>query len=92
MVKKAKEDLCCAGIGVITSCCAVESVVSIDERGQMVLPKDLRARAGIKTGDKLAVVSCQSGGKVYLIALVKTDDLASSIKGFLGPALKAIMK
>jgi antitoxin PrlF len=32
-------------------------MVSVDERGQMVLPKDLREKANIKAGDKLAVVS-----------------------------------
>jgi AbrB family looped-hinge helix DNA binding protein len=45
-----KKQACCAGP---TS--RVESVLTIDERGQMVLPKDLRGRAGIKPGDKLAV-------------------------------------
>jgi AbrB family looped-hinge helix DNA binding protein len=92
MAKKAKGSPCCAELKDITSCCTVESVVSVDERGQMVLPKDLRAKANIKTGDKFAVVSCQSGGKIYLIALVKTEDLAAPVKGFLGPALKEIIK
>ena len=38
--------------------CKVEAVVSVDERGQMVLPKELRDRARIRAGDKLAVVGC----------------------------------
>ena len=37
--------------------CRVESIVSVDERGQMVLPKDAREKAGIHPGDKLAVIS-----------------------------------
>jgi AbrB family looped-hinge helix DNA binding protein len=41
-------------------CCGVEAVVSVDSRGQVVLPKDLRAAAGIKAGDKLAVVTMYS--------------------------------
>ncbi len=32
-------------------------MTSVDERGQMVLPKDVRDKANIKPGDKLAVVS-----------------------------------
>ena len=36
------------------SCCRVESIISVDERGQMVLPKDLRDKANIRAGDKLA--------------------------------------
>ena len=39
------------------SCCRVEVVVSIDERGQMVLPKEIRQRADIHPGDKLALIS-----------------------------------
>jgi len=35
----------------------VESLVGVVERGQMVLPKELRDRADIKAGDKLAVVA-----------------------------------
>jgi bifunctional DNA-binding transcriptional regulator/antitoxin component of YhaV-PrlF toxin-antitoxin module len=35
---------------VTLSCCKVEAIVSIDERGQMVLPKELRERAHIGTG------------------------------------------
>ena len=46
------------------SCCKVESIVSIDERGQMVLPKDIRERANIRAGDKLAVVSMEKAGKI----------------------------
>jgi len=40
-------------------CCSVESVVSVDSRGQMVLPKDIREKANISAGDKLAVVGLQ---------------------------------
>ena len=36
--------------------CRVDSLVSVDDRGQMVLPKELRDKAGIKGGDKLAVI------------------------------------
>jgi antitoxin PrlF len=64
-------------------CCRVEAVVSVDERGQMVLPKEVRTRAGIKTGDKLAVVSWGEGG--CCLALVKADALGGMVKGLLGP-------
>lgn len=37
-------------------CCKVESVVSVDHRGQMVLPKEIRDRAKIRAGDKLAII------------------------------------
>ncbi len=33
----------------------VESLISIDDRGQTVLPKELREKANICQGDKLAI-------------------------------------
>jgi AbrB family looped-hinge helix DNA binding protein len=68
----------------------VESVVSVDERGQMVLPKEIREKAGIKAGDKLALVRWNNTGNVGFIALVKIEDLNSMVQQMLGPALKEI--
>jgi len=53
----SKKKSCCASGGLAADCCRVESLVGVDERGQMVLPKELRDRADIKAGDKLAVVA-----------------------------------
>jgi len=81
----------CASVDNETACCKVESVISVDERGQMVLPKGIRNKAGIKPGDKLAVVSWEKDSKVCCISLVKVDDLAEMIKGLLGPMMKEII-
>lgn len=72
----------------VGTCCKVESIVSVDERGQMVLPKDLREKAHIRAGDKLAVVSWDKGGEVCCLYLIKTEHLAEQVKGFLGPMMK----
>ena len=72
------------------SCCAVEALVTVDERGQMVLPKELRAKAGIKAGDKLAVTSWEKDGEICCIALVKASNLETMVKGMLGPVMKEI--
>lgn len=69
------------------SCCNVEAFVNVDERGQMVLPKDIREKAGIKAGDKLAVVTMGKGDKIFWIGLIKSDDFADMVKNFLGPAM-----
>lgn len=68
----------------ILGCCKVEAVVPIDERGQMVLPKEIRERAQIKAGDKLAVVTGEQNGKVCCIALIKAEELDSTVKSILG--------
>ncbi len=68
-------------------CCKVESVVTVDERGQMVLPKEIRERAGIKAGDKLAVVAIADGDKLCCIALIKADALSGTVRLMLKPML-----
>lgn len=74
-----------ASVDEKASCCRVESLISVDERGQMVLPKDIRERAGIGPGEKLAVVSWEHGGKVCCISLVKAAALTEMVQGLLGP-------
>ena len=83
-----KKKSCCAPGGLAAGCCRVESLVSVDDRGQMVLPKELRDRADIKAGDKLAVVTWEKEGAVCCITLIKADSLAEQIKGFLGPVMR----
>ena len=91
MAKKTEMDSCC-GTGEPAGCCKVEAVVSVDERGQMVLPKELREKAGIKAGDKLAVVAMQKDGATCCLTLLKVDELAGLVKDLLGPVMTEIMK
>ena len=72
------------------ACCQVESIVTVDERGQMVLPKEMREKAGIHAGDKLALVSWDKDGKTCCLLLMKTDELADMVKTMLGPLSKEI--
>ncbi len=86
--KKAKDESCCATEG--RTCCKVEALVSVDERGQMVLPKELREKAGIRAGDKLAVTSWEKDGKVCCISLSKAEELTEMVKATLGSVMKDI--
>jgi len=74
-----------------SAACKVDSIVSIDERGQMVLPKELRERAGIRGGDKLAVSTWEKDGAICCITLIKVEDLVGMVKGQLGPIIKEIL-
>ena len=69
----------------------IEAIISCDERGQLVLPKDLRKKMDIKPGDKLAVVSCKSGDQICCLTLFKADELTKQVKTFLGPLMKDII-
>ncbi len=88
MAKKPKTESCCAPN---LSCCKVESIISIDDRGQMVLPKEIREKANIRTGDKLAVVSFEKDGEVCCLSLIRVEDFAGMVKGLLGPMMKEII-
>lgn len=72
-------------------CCKVEAVVTVDERGQMVLPKEIRAKADIKAGDKLAVVSWEKGGRMCCISLIKTDDFTGMVRELMGPMAQELV-
>jgi antitoxin PrlF len=91
MVKKDKSG-CLAAVGTDSNCCRVESLISVDERGQMVLPKELRDKANIRAGDKLAVISWEKEGAVCCFTLIKAEALAERVKDFLGPVMQGMFK
>lgn len=92
MSKKQKKVSCCGESLTKGSACRVDSLISVDERGQMILPKAIRNKANINAGDKLVVVSWENNGRVCCISLVKADDFAGVVKGSLGPIMKELLK
>jgi AbrB family looped-hinge helix DNA binding protein len=73
-------------------CCKVDAVVTIDSRGQLVLPKDVRERAKLKPNDKLAVVSFERDCEIYCIIMVKAEKFGNTLKSLLSPVLKEVFK
>lgn len=91
MGQKGKSENYCESAGRGMSCCRVEALVSVDDRGQMVLPKEVREKANIRAGDRLAVSSWEKDGRVFVICLTKAEDLADMVRATLGPAMKDIL-
>ena len=91
MVKKDENGTCCLSMDGGAGYCKVESVINVDDRGQMVLPKELRDRAKIHAGDKLAVISWEKGGKLCCIALMKAEDFTEMVKSQLGPLVRDVV-
>jgi len=87
--KKENNEYCC--VPPDKSRCKVEALVSVDERGQMVLPKDIREKANIRAGDKLALTCWEKDGKVCCISLTKAEDLTEMVKNMLGPVMKDVL-
>ena len=82
------------------NCVQIEAIVSFDDRGQLVIPKDLRKKFQLNAGDKFALISCMTdanGGccspseaAVCCFTLVHTDQLKSLVNQALGPMMNQI--
>lgn len=75
-------------------CCQIEAVVSLDERGQIIIPKDVRKKFGLGSGDKFALMSCRTseeGGSVCCFTLMKTDQLKGMVQQVLSPMFAEIV-
>jgi AbrB family looped-hinge helix DNA binding protein len=73
-------------------CCKIDAVVTMDTKGQIVLPKDLRERAKLKPNDKLAVIGFERDGDICCIVMVKADALGGTVKNMLGPIFKEALR
>lgn len=93
MANKKPINECCDFNGPSCECnsgsgCKVEAVLNIDERGQMLIPKDVREKAGINTGSKLALISWEKNGGICCLALIKVEALSGMVKEVLDPLMK----
>lgn len=57
--------------------------VKVGERGQIVIPKEIREMFGIKAGDSLLVLADSRDG----IAILQDDDLFAQFQGRLGKSV-----
>ncbi len=88
---RKKDTSCCSESPAGLGGCRVDSLITVDERGQMVLPKVIRDRAGIQGGDKLALITWEKEGRVCCFSLIKVEEFSGMIKGLLGPLMGDLM-
>ncbi|MCP4762455.1 MAG: AbrB/MazE/SpoVT family DNA-binding domain-containing protein [archaeon] len=69
------------------NCCIAEAIIKIDERGQLVFPKELRKKANIQSGDKFVVVSMKKDNEICCFSLIKADQFSGMVTNFLGPIM-----
>jgi AbrB family looped-hinge helix DNA binding protein len=72
--------------------CRIDAVITMDAKGQIVLPKDLREKANFKPNDKIAIVACEKNGEVCCIMMIKAERLVGAVTKALGPLLKGVTK
>jgi len=71
--------------------CRVEAILTVDERGQIVIPKEIRESAKMGPGDRLALVSCMKDGEVCCVMLIHADKLTTMVRSALSPVMKDII-
>lgn len=63
----------------------IEAIVTVDTRGQVVLPKEVRQTLGLEAGSKLAVVVMRSGGTPCCVSLMPAQALEGRVREVLNP-------
>ena len=72
--------------------CKIDAIITMDAKGQFVLPKDLRERANFQPNDKIALVASEKNGEVCCIMMIKAERLAGAVTKTLAPLLKGVTK
>ena len=90
MSKQSRQSPCSVAAMPCAQAYQVEAIITVDARGQMVLPKHTRDKAGLRAGDKLALVTWKKDGKTCCISLIKAELLAEMVKDVLGPMANEI--
>jgi len=67
--------------------CRIEVVLTVDDRDQMVLPKDVRLKAGLSAGDKLALIGWEREARVCCPALMEVENLSGMARDVLRAAV-----
>lgn len=71
---------------------SVEAIVSCDDRGQLVLPKEIRKRLKILSGDKLALLNISNENDDFFLTLIKANALEGLIRNYMSPVMKDVIK
>lgn len=70
----------------------IEAILTIDNKGQILLPKELREKAGLKPGDRLVTIAgCDENGKICCFILLKGEVVDKEIKSVISPMLKEVI-
>jgi antitoxin PrlF len=93
--RKDKKKLNICGNGSMKDgarCIKVDAIIEVDKRGQILLPKSVRERANIKTGQKYVLITCESGEEICCMLLIKVENFIEGAKDQLAPIMKDIFE
>lgn len=70
----------------------IEAILTVDSKGQILLPKELREKAGLKAGDRLTIIAgCDENGEICCFILVKAELLDRELGRIISPMLKEVV-
>jgi len=70
----------------------IEAVLTVDSKGQILFPKELREKTGIKAGDRLvAIAGCDEKGEICCLILVRAEIVDEGLRNVVAPMLKGIV-
>ena len=72
--------------------CRIDSVVTMNSKGQIVLPKSLREKSGFKPNGKIALMTFEKGGEICCILMINAEKLGDPVIKALGPMIEDIIK
>jgi len=88
---KKKDPVDCSCRERYSDTCRIEAILTVDERGQIVIPKEVRDSARMGAGDRLALVSCMKDGDTCCVMLIHADQLTTMVRSALSPVMKDII-
>lgn len=63
----------------------IEAIVTVDGRGQIVLPKEVRTALSLPAGSKLAVVVMRRDGAPCCLSLMPVGALEDTVRSVINP-------
>lgn len=57
----------------------IEDVIKVSSKGQIVIPREIRKKLGMKSGEKLLVLTCDGDILLRKTKQVSLDDIAERI-------------
>jgi antitoxin PrlF len=65
--------------------CCIEAVLTVDDRGQIVLPKHIRGKVSLKPRDKIALIVWENENTVCCLGLIKAEHLIRGVRDIIRP-------
>ncbi len=81
-VKGIVEGCSCLPLNENAGSCYVEAIISMDDRGQIVIPKNIRDKLGFTSSEKLVLISWTKNNKVESVSIMRNDVFSEIVNNY----------